>query len=99
MNHAPESIGWKIFDIALGLIVVALLIYLAAQTLIFTGKALAYVTGEALDRQAESECIGWALEAKRHTPYSEANPGGYYLTSWQDEQCRSVGIHVNAPVL
>lgn len=65
----------------------------------FGFKALAYAAGTIVDRNAEAECIGWAAEAKRHTAYSEHNPGGYYLTQWQKEECDSVNIHVNAPVL
>jgi hypothetical protein len=65
----------------------------------FGMKGFIAAAGAIADRNAEAECIQWAAEASRHTPYSEHNPGGYYLTQWQKEECDSVNIHVNAPVL
>lgn len=99
MNHSKTSIGGVAAMAIITVVVLALLAYLAAQALLLTGKAIDYAAGTVADRQAESECIQWAVEAKRHTPYSEANPGGYYLTQWQKEECDSVNIHIEAPVI
>ena len=38
-----------------------------------------------------AECKKWSREA-------DAYPG-YFLTSWQDQQCRANGIIINVPVV
>ena len=42
------------------------------------------------DRTEVVECLKWQNEAKEYQKY--------YLTAWQDEQCRAHSIVVDAPV-
>ncbi len=43
-----------------------------------------------LEAHEIQECIKWQEHAKEFQ--------GFYITNWQDEQCRSLGFPVDAPV-
>jgi len=42
------------------------------------------------DKNEEVECLKWQSESTQYA--------NYYLTHWQDEQCRAHGIEISAPV-
>lgn len=44
----------------------------------------------ALTKSAKVDCLQWQAQAQEFNQF--------YLTKWQSEQCKSVGIIVNAPV-
>lgn len=52
---------------------------------------LIIATISSMDKSAKIDCPHWQNQA---TQYS-----GFYLTKWQAEQCKSVNIIVNAPIL
>lgn len=46
----------------------------------------------------QASCRNWQQEAQARAPWTEFNPGGYYVSPGQKEQCDYWGIKVNAPV-
>jgi len=50
----------------------------------------ALAINEALDRQEVGECQKWATQAREYP--------GFFLATWQSEQCVHHGIRVDAPV-
>lgn len=85
-------------DVVIGMIGVV-----AIVAILFAGYFFAQLVGKVLaatsDRNAEAECIELAKEAKDRLPLTRDFEGGFYITKWQDDMCRSVNIHVDAPVL
>lgn len=45
----------------------------------------------ALIKSANAECLQWEQDAKEYAPH-------FYLTKWQDDQCKAQGITINAPI-
>lgn len=43
-----------------------------------------------VSKQEKVECITWQNQAKEYP--------NYYITHWQDQQCRSIGIIINTEV-
>ena len=56
----------------------------------FTIIILAGFLARGFTRQEKYECRKWEKQASEYP--------NYYLTSWQDEQCRAHGIKINAPI-
>lgn len=52
--------------------------------------AFLFLMGGAMSGQEEFECQKWQSEAKQYS--------GYYITAWQDAQCRHYGVIIEAPV-
>lgn len=93
----------SIINTALGIGILVGALVSAACILLAVGyfglKGAVKTIGIIADRQAESDCIQWAAEAERHAALSATNPGGYYLLKWQKEECDSVNIQIDAPVI
>lgn len=49
-----------------------------------------WAIGTGLDRQAKADCETWRNQAVQFRDF--------YLTQWQADQCKAVGVEVNAPV-
>lgn len=64
-------------------------IAIVAAVASFTAVGI-WLGGKAMDRSAEAECHKWAKQAEQFE--------GFYLTTWQEEQCQAVGVEVNAPI-
>lgn len=56
----------------------------------------AFATG--LKEQDRADCLNWQQEALNSRPYSYANPGGFYITWDQYDQCESFGLDIAAPI-
>lgn len=69
---------------------------LLVTAIVLTAFTWGLTTG--INRGEQMECKRWQDEAKKIAPYSDENPGGYYLTKWQKEQCDHWHIEVEAPV-
>lgn len=53
---------------------------------------------KGLTAQEVVECTKWGKMAESIPAYSEKNPGGFYLLSWEKAQCESIGMPVAAVV-
>lgn len=54
-----------------------------------TGFGFAAMYG--IDKQEGMECYQWEMQAVQFK-------GNFYITHWQDQQCRARNIFINAPV-
>ena len=54
------------------------------------GVAVAFAFLKGVEKQEKVECLKWQEEAKIYDDY--------YITKWQDEQCRHYGIKIDAPI-
>lgn len=64
--------------------------FAASFFVLIFGASVSFVMARAVDGNEVIECTQWNREAK-HYP-------GYYLTQWQDEQCKYHGIVIDAPI-
>ena len=46
-----------------------------------------------------AECTKWEKQTQEYERYNEKTHTGFYITKWQDEQCKAHGIKINATVL
>lgn len=51
---------------------------------------LAVIEGPASDRQAQMDCQTWQQEAAQYPQF--------FILSWQQEECASIGITIHAPL-
>lgn len=52
--------------------------------------AFGWAVATGINKQEQSECETWKAEAKEFP--------GYYLVSWQRDQCAAHGVEIDAPV-
>lgn len=62
-------------------------VFIATAVIVITTIA---ILRPALDRGLRAECQTWQEQAEELQDY--------YITKWQDEQCRDVGYDIDAPV-
>jgi len=62
--------------------------------MVVLGAALKY----SIEKEETVQCLDWRFEALDREAYSERNPGGYYITGWQKDQCDRWKIVVPAVV-
>lgn len=53
--------------------------------------AFMYVFAQGVNKHERVECLRWQAEAREFS--------GYYLTSWQAEQCEAHGVAIDAPII
>ena len=62
-----------------------------AATVIVLAATLVAAILVGTSKSEKAECMKWSQEA-------DAYPG-YFLATWQDEQCRANGIIINVPIV
>lgn len=67
---------------------------IAAFLIIWAGVHMAVW---AMDQNSRVDCAQWETEAKQIAPWN--GKSGYYILPWQKEECASVGMIVDAPVI
>lgn len=70
----------------------------ATLILIAATAILIWTIATGMDAQDRADCLNWQQEATQLQPLSPQNPGGFYLTKDESEQCQDLGISVAAPV-
>lgn len=67
--------------------------------LIVVGLVVAYSAFRyAVDQQAIADCAQWEEWSRYYAPWDEQAQTGYYITSFQYNECDSVGMAVDAYV-
>ncbi len=74
-------------------------IIIMAFVLIISFSTLLYLIIGGVNGGEISECRKWEKQSKEFERYDERTQTGFYITKWQDEQCRANGIIINTEVL
>lgn len=84
----------KILDIFYGALILTFLIGGVVGIVYYGGKAVIGAIDLALVRHEQWECGEWADYAKVFRPWDPKTQTGYYLTQWQYDQCKAVGMPI-----
>jgi len=66
---------------------------------IFCIAGLGWLLTSGADKQEVADCNKWEKQTQEYERYNEKTQTGFYITKWQDEQCKAHGIKIDATVL
>lgn len=65
-------------------------VFIGFIIIVVVATLFVWVGNIAMTKSAKVDCLQWQAQAQEFNQF--------YLTKWQSEQCKSVGIIVNAPI-